>query len=85
MGWLATIPTRAAVDAAEPDTMLGANKAWTSRNSPSSRTCSMTSCMSYGWLGESGMRCRAAVLVGDVEVDSVVERRGRNSMLLLGR
>ncbi len=34
--------------------MFGANRACVSKNSASSRTCSITVCMSYGWLALSG-------------------------------
>lgn len=46
-GWPSTRP--------KPVMMFGANRAWVSRNSPSSSTCSIAVCMSYGWFAESGM------------------------------
>ncbi len=37
-----------------PVRMFGANIGCVSKNSASSRTCSTTVCMSYGWFAESG-------------------------------
>ena len=56
IGWLATMPTGWPSTRPKPVMMFGANSACVSRNSPSSSTCSMTVCMSYGWFAESGMR-----------------------------
>ena len=64
IGWLATTPTGRPSTRPNPTTMFGANSGCTSRNSPSSTTCSMTVCMSYGWLAESGIeRVQLAVRV----------------------
>ena len=46
IGWLATIPTGWPSTRPKPTMMFGANSACTSRNSPSSTTAVMTSCMS---------------------------------------
>ena len=46
IGWLATTPTDAPSTRPKPTTMFGANPACTSRNSPSSSTWVITSCMS---------------------------------------
>ena len=46
IGWLATTPIGIPSIRANPVMMFGANIGWTSRNSPSSTTCRMTSCMS---------------------------------------
>ncbi|CAM5480708.1 hypothetical protein SBADM41S_04041 [Streptomyces badius] len=55
IGWLATIPTGWPSTRPKPVMMFGANRAWVSRNSASSRTCSIAVCMSYGWFAESGI------------------------------
>ena len=50
----------------KPIRMLGANSGCTSRNSPSSTTCSMTVCMSYGRVRRVGdERVELEVLVGE--------------------
>ena len=46
IGWLATMPTERPSTRPKPMMMFGANSGCTSRNSPSSTTCSMTVCMS---------------------------------------
>ncbi len=56
LGWLATMPIDRPSTRPKPMRMFGAYSGCTSRKSALSTTCSMTVCMSYGWLGESGMR-----------------------------
>jgi len=53
-GWFAMMPTLRPSTRPNPTTMLAANRGWTSRKSPSSTMCSMTSVTSYGWFGASG-------------------------------
>ena len=89
MGWLATTPTLAPSTRPNPTTMFCAKPAWISRNSPSSRMRVITSCMSYGWFGESG------ISVSSSSSDSVISRpapgspggarTGGSSRLLDGR
>ncbi len=54
-GWLPTMPTEWPPSRAKPQTMFSAQRSCTSRNSPSSITRRITSCMSYGLFGWSGM------------------------------
>ena len=54
-GWLPTTPTECPPSRAKPQTMFSAKRSCTSRNSPSSTTRRMTSLMSYGFVGSSGM------------------------------
>ena len=46
IGWLATTPTGRPSTRPKPISRFGANSGWTSRNSPSSTTDSITVCMS---------------------------------------
>ncbi|CAM5381062.1 hypothetical protein SVIOM342S_06714 [Streptomyces violaceorubidus] len=46
IGWLATMPTGRPSTRPKPVRMFGAYSGWVSKNSASSRTCSMTACMS---------------------------------------
>ncbi|MNW54081.1 hypothetical protein D3C74_316680 [compost metagenome] len=55
-GWLATTPTDWPSTCPKPISTFFANSGWTSRKSPSSRTCSITVRMSYGCESESGTR-----------------------------
>ncbi len=54
-GWLATTPTGWPPRRAKPQTMFSAKRSCTSMNSPSSITRRITSCMSYGFVGSSGI------------------------------
>ena len=60
--------------ARSPQTMFSANRSCTSRNSPSSTTWRMTSLMSYGFVGSSGIRVSSS---GDLAVARVGRLRER--------
>ena len=56
-GWFAMMPTVRPSNRANPITMFIAHSGKTSRNSPSSTMYRITSCMSYGSCGRSGIMC----------------------------
>ncbi len=85
IGWLATTPTEWPSTRPKPTTMFGANPAWISRNSPSSTTCSITWCMSYGWFAESGMRVSSSWSTWVTVRSAGESNTGTSSMLLDGR
>ena len=91
VGWLATTPTLRPSTRPNPTTMFGANRAWTSRNSPSSRTRVITSWMSYGVFGESGTSVSSSRSVSvsasaiDPATGSGAGKDGGSDRLLLGR
>jgi hypothetical protein len=55
IGWLATMPDRWPLDAAEADDDVRREQRLHLEELAVVETCSMTVCMSYGWLAESGM------------------------------
>lgn len=85
IGWLATMPTEWPSTRPKPVRMFGANSAWVSRNSWSSRTCSIATCMSYGWFAESGIRTSSSRSVSEVSRSASSGKAGGSERLLDGR
>ncbi len=82
-GWLPTTPTACPPSRAKPQTMFSAQRSCTSRNSPSSITRRITSCMSYGLFGLSGISVSRSA--SSRSTGSVGAAYGDRSRLFCGR
>ncbi|CDR17863.1 predicted protein [Streptomyces iranensis] len=85
IGWLATMPTGWPSTRPKPVTMFGANSGCVSKNSASSRMCSITVCMPYGWLALSGTRVSSSRSSSVTARSASSGRTGARERLLDGR